>query len=44
MPDDILEQEAREQLEAQGLDEFSIEVTLEEMRDGGMFDVGDPHA
>lgn len=39
MHDDILEQEAREQLEAQGLDEFSVEVALEEMCDAGMFEL-----
>ena len=32
MHDDILEQEAREQLEAQGLDEFSIEATALDRR------------
>ncbi|GAA1812591.1 hypothetical protein [Nesterenkonia flava] len=39
MHDEILEQEAREQLEAQGLDEDSIEAQLDEMRDAGAFEV-----
>lgn len=36
--DEILEQEAREQLEDQGYDELSIEIILGDMKDSGMFD------
>ena len=39
MRDEILEQEAREQFEAQGLDEDSIDVILADMADAGAFDV-----
>lgn len=35
--DEILEQEAREQLQKLGLDEDSVEASLEEMRDAGQF-------
>lgn len=38
MSDEILEQEAREQMQELGMDEDSIEVSLEEMRDAGQFD------
>jgi hypothetical protein len=43
MHDEILEQEAREQLREQGLDEDSVEASLDEMRDAGMFDVPDSY-
>lgn len=36
--DEILEQEAREQLESQGLDKLSVEIILGDMKDSGMFD------
>lgn len=42
MADEILESEAREQLIAQGVDEFSLDFILEDMRDSGMFDNGVP--
>lgn len=38
MHDEILEQEARENLLEQGLDEDTVEFTLESMRDAGMFE------
>lgn len=38
MYDEILEQEAREQLQDLGLDEDSIEFQLADMRENGMFD------
>ncbi len=41
MHDEILEQEAREQLREQGLDEDSVDEALAVMRDEGMFDVPD---
>ena len=41
MHDEILEQEAREQLRDQGLDEDSVDEALVVMRDEGMFDVPD---
>jgi hypothetical protein len=41
MRDEILEQEAREQLQEQGLDEGSVDEALAVMRDEGMFDVPD---
>ncbi len=41
MRDEILEQEAREQLRDQGLDEDSVSEALAVMRDEGMFDVPD---
>jgi len=37
--DEILEQEAREQLCDQGLDEESVAESIAVMRDEGMFDV-----
>lgn len=37
--DEILEQEAREQLQDMGLDEDSVECQLDDMRDEGMFNV-----
>lgn len=36
--DEILIQEARESLQEQGLDEDSIEMSLEAMMESGMFD------
>lgn len=36
--DEILIQEARESLQEQGLDEDSIEMSLEVMMESGMFD------
>lgn len=41
MHDEILEQEAREQFEAQGMDEMTIEIVIGEMAESGMFDVPD---
>jgi len=41
MYDEILEQEAREQLQEQGLDEDSVAESIAVMRDQGMFDVPD---
>jgi hypothetical protein len=37
--DEILEQEAREQLEESGMDEDNVDAALDEMREGGAFDV-----
>jgi hypothetical protein len=39
--DEILEQEAREQLQDQGVDGESITETLAGMKDAGMFEVPD---
>lgn len=39
MDDEILEQEAREYLEAEGLDEISVEMCLDSMRESGMFQI-----
>lgn len=39
MFDEILIQEAREQLRDMDLDEFSIEESIERMRDAGLFDM-----
>ena len=41
MYDEILEQEAREQLQEQGFDEDSVAESIAVMRDQGMFDVPD---
>ena len=41
MYDEILEQEARERLEAQGMDEMSVDVVIGDMAESGMFDVPD---
>jgi len=41
--DEILEQEAREQLEEEGLDYLSIEFILEDMRLSGMFEYPPEH-
>ena len=40
MADEILEAEMREQLIAQGVDAFSLDFILAEMRDSGVFDTG----
>lgn len=39
MRDEILEQEMREQLLAEGLDEDSVEMLIEDLAEDGMFDV-----
>lgn len=39
MRDEILEQEAREQLSDRGWDEESVEAILADWREEGMFDV-----
>lgn len=41
--DEILMQEAREQLESQGLDDETIDFIIEDMADEGMFDVDTDH-
>ena len=37
--DDVLEQKVREQLREQGLDDDSVEESLDAMRTAGMFDI-----
>lgn len=39
MPDDILTQEMREQLLAEGMDEDNVEILIAELDEDGMFDV-----
>ena len=39
MKDEILEQEMREQLLSEGLDEDSVEMLIEDLDADGMFDV-----
>lgn len=39
MSDEILEQEVREQLAAEGLDEDSIDMLIADMENDGMFNV-----
>lgn len=43
MIDDILMQEAREQLRDQDLDAETIEESLADMREAGMFDIPGDH-
>ena len=39
MKDDILEQEMREQLLSEGMDEDSVDIIVAEMAEDGLFDV-----
>ena len=39
MKDEMLEQEMREQLLSEGLDEDSVEMLIEDLDEDGMFDV-----
>lgn len=39
MHDEILEQEMRERLLAEGMDEDSVEMLIEDLAEDGMFDV-----
>lgn len=39
MRDEILEQEMREQLLAEGMDEDSVEIIITELAEDGLFDV-----
>lgn len=39
MKDEILEQEMREQLLSEGMDEDSVDIIVSEMAEDGLFDV-----
>lgn len=39
MKDEILEQEMRERLLAEGMDEDSVEMLIEDLDEAGLFDV-----